>query len=96
MSPLSAGQWLACRRASRRLHRFLDRDPAAPLTNAELAAVEQHLRDCARCAGLANQYRALHRSLQRVGESLTPDAAAVQRVRISLQRALESEGAAEQ
>lgn len=90
------GQWLACRRATRRLHRFLDRDPAAPLTKIELAVVEQHLRDCAKCTGLADEYRALHRSLQAAGNDLAPDDEAVQRVRIALQRVLESEGVVEQ
>ena len=89
---MSIPRMLECRRTRRRLHRFLDRDPSAPLTNAEVAEVEEHLRGCERCTGLAEEYRALNRSLEHVGTSLAPDNRSVQRVLLALNRALEKEG----
>jgi anti-sigma factor RsiW len=89
---MSPRQMLECHRNRRRLQRFLDRDPAARLTPAELLEVEHHLSQCERCTGLAEEYRALHRSLQTWGSVLGPDDAAVRRVRAALDRALENEG----
>ena len=92
MMSMSARQMLACHRNRRRLQRFLDRDPAAPLTPAEMLEVEHHLGQCERCTGLAEEYRALRRSLQSWGSLLGPDDDALRRVRVSLDRALENEG----
>ncbi len=89
---MSIPRMLECRRTRRRLQRFLDRDPSAPLTTAEVTQVEEHLRGCERCTGLAEEYRALHRSLEHLGATLEPDDEAVRRVRLALDRALESEG----
>lgn len=88
---MSPRQMVACHRNRRRLQRFLDRDPAAPLTPAELLEVEHHLSQCERCTGLAEEYRALHRSLQTWGSVLGPDDDAVRRVHDALARALENE-----
>ena len=82
---------LSCRRTRRRLQRFLDRDPSALLTPAEVTQVEKHLRGCERCTGLVEEYRALHRTLDRFGSALEPDDDAVRRVRLALDRALENE-----
>lgn len=89
MSPMSVRDALECRRTRKRLQRFLDRDPAAPLTADEAREVETHLQGCERCAGLADEYRALHRSLGRMGLSLEPDEEAVRRATEALRRAVE-------
>jgi anti-sigma factor RsiW len=88
---MSVLRMLECRRTRRRLQRFLDRDPSALLTPAEVAEVEEHLRGCERCTGLVKEYRALHRSLDHLGSALEPDDEAVARVRLALDRALEQE-----
>ncbi len=89
---MSLRQVVACHRNRRRLQRFLDRDPAAPLSSTEMVEVEHHLSQCERCTGLAEEYRALHWSLQTWGSVLGPDDEAVRRVREALDRALENEG----
>ena len=87
---MSIPQMLECRRTRRRLQRFLDRDPSAPLAHDEITDVEEHLRGCERCTGLVAEYRALHRLLEHLGATLQPDDA-VLRVRQAVDRALENE-----
>lgn len=87
---MSIRQALECRRTRKRLQRFLDRDPSALLTPDEAREVEQHLHGCERCQGLAEEYRALHRTLGRFGEALAPDDDAVRRAREALRRATET------
>jgi len=89
MSPMSVREALECRRTRKRLQRFLDRDPSALLTPDEAREVEQHLKGCERCTGLAEEYRALHRSLDRFGRALEPDEDAVRRASEALRRAVE-------
>jgi anti-sigma factor RsiW len=88
---MSIPRMIECRRTRRRLQRFLDRDPAALLSPAEVAEVEQHLQGCERCTGLVEEYRALHKSLDHLGSALEPDDETVLRVRRALDRALENE-----
>ncbi|MGD9526218.1 MAG: zf-HC2 domain-containing protein [Dehalococcoidia bacterium] len=86
---MSVRDALECRRTRKRLQRFLDRDPAALLTPSEAREVEEHLRGCERCSGLAEEYRSLHRSLGKVGLALEPDDEAVRRAKDALLRAVE-------
>jgi anti-sigma factor RsiW len=69
-----------CRRTRRRLQRFLDRDPSAPLTAAEELEVQAHLEICGRCQALAADFTALHASLARLGAHLVPDQEALDRL----------------
>jgi hypothetical protein len=77
-----------CRRTRQRLQRFIDRDPAALLTVAEILEVEEHLLGCQKCTGLTNEYRALRKSLANLGAGFEPTDEAVDRVKQALDRAL--------
>ena len=88
----SVRQILECRRTARNLQQFLDRDPAAPLSEDDMRRVQIHLGECEKCTELSKEYEALHRSLRRLGSSLAPEPATVDRVREAVERALAAEG----
>lgn len=56
-----------CRWSARRLDRYVDQDPSAPLTSAEEQRLERHLRVCARCAASADDLHRLKAALARYG-----------------------------
>ena len=76
----SLRQLMTCRWSARRLQRYLDADPAAPLTAAEVARLEAHLNVCEKCTQATAEYRALHQALSRWGAAHA-DSAAVTRLR---------------
>lgn len=66
MSAMTGGpvrQLLTCRWTARRLQRYLDADPAAPLAPGEVTRLEEHLSTCARCGEVVGQHRRLRRAL---------------------------------
>jgi anti-sigma factor RsiW len=83
---------LACRWARRRLQRYLDADPAAPLSAAEVRRIEGHIATCERCSSLAVEHRGMRRALAFLGASRGPDPAAVARLRTSVERMIGEDG----
>lgn len=79
---------LTCHWSARRIHRYLDADPAAPLRLAEIQRLERHLAVCARCAGVIADYRGLQRVFATWSRRQLPDAAMVARLRIACERAI--------
>ncbi len=79
MSMLST-MW-TCRWAACRIQRYLDGDPAAPLTPAEVHRLETHLATCAKCASTAEDFRRLRRALATWSQHRAPEPAMVARVR---------------
>ncbi|MGH3503003.1 MAG: zf-HC2 domain-containing protein [Nocardioidaceae bacterium] len=71
---------LTCRWAARRIQRYLDADPAAPLDPAEVARLESHLAECVRCGRLTEQYQQLHQALDTLAERGRPDQAMLNRL----------------
>lgn len=88
----SIHQLRECRRTARNLQHFLDRDPSAPLSDADRRRVEVHLAECEKCSTLSFEYRALHASLQELGSAMAPEPEVVDRVKAALDRALQAEG----
>lgn len=88
----SISQLLECRRTAKNLQRFLDRDPSAPLSEEDRERVRVHLAECGKCAALSEEYRVLHRSLERFGATLEPEPGAVDRVRVAVRKALDAQG----
>ena len=72
---------LSCHFTARRLQRYLDADPAAPLTEAEIGRLEAHLAECERCAGAFADFRALRGALRGVAQRIGPQPDAVDRMR---------------
>ncbi len=78
--PMLSTMW-TCHWAARRIQRYLDADPAAPLTPVEVRRLERHLATCAKCASTAEDFRRLQRALASWSRHRSPDPAMVARVR---------------
>ncbi len=74
-----------CRWARRHLQRYLDADPSAPLTAAEIRRLRSHLATCERCAELAEDYRGLRRALAAWSQRRAPKPALVARMHTTVQ-----------
>lgn len=74
-------QMMACHWSARRIQRYLDADPAAPLTPGQVARLEGHLATCERCTRVAAEHRALHRTLSLWSAAVAVDPASVHRIR---------------
>lgn len=75
-----------CRWSARRIQRYLDSDPSAPLTTAEIHRLEAHLATCEKCTAAAEEYRGLRRALMRWSQARTPDPTLVARVQETAER----------
>lgn len=69
-----------CWWAARRLDRYLDADPSAPLDPADAARVEQHAATCRRCARDLAVRRRLREDLRAYDRHRPVDAAALERL----------------
>lgn len=76
----TARRMLSCHFTARRLNRYLDADPAAPLTETEIRRLETHLAECERCAGAVADFRALRGALRGLAQRLEPQPDAVARI----------------
>lgn len=77
----SLRQMITCHWSARRIQRYLDADPSAPLTPGEVARLEAHLSECEKCTQLSAEHRALHRALSMWPGAPTPDEQQIQRMR---------------
>jgi len=72
---------LNCHWSARRIQRYLDADPAAPLTTGEISRLEDHLATCEKCTHVAAEHHALHRALSLWSGGSAVDPQSVDRVR---------------
>ncbi len=77
----SARRMLSCFFTARRLQRYLDADPSAPLTATQIHRLETHLAECERCAGAIADFRLLHGALHGLALHAGPQPDAVDRMR---------------
>jgi anti-sigma factor RsiW len=77
---------VTCRWSARRIGRYLDNDPSAPLPPAQKRRLEEHLAICQRCADVTAEHRALNRALARWSRQRLPDAATTARMHEALER----------
>lgn len=82
----SIRRMVTCHWSARRLGRYLDQDPAAPLTADEVRRLEAHLAVCERCARAAEEQRALSRALTRWSQRRLVDRDALSRMQDVLER----------
>lgn len=80
-----------CHWSARRIQRYLDADPSAPLDPSEVRRLEEHLAVCAKCREVTDEHRALHRALSRWSQQRLPDQAAVARMKSVLERIVQEE-----
>lgn len=82
----SLSMMLTCHWSARRIQRYLDADPAAPLEPGEVQRLEAHLATCEKCAAAAEEYRGVRRALARWSQRRMPDPAITARVRLTAER----------
>lgn len=82
----SLRRMVTCQWSARRIGRYLDDDPSAPLTEQEIRRLEEHLANCARCAQVTAEHRALSRALSLWSRQRLPDQGAMQRMQEVLDR----------
>ena len=87
----SLRRMVTCHWSARRIGRYVDNDPAAPLTPSEVKRLEDHLAVCEKCSGVTEEHHALHRALSRWSQQRLPDKAALARMHDTLDR-ITSEG----
>lgn len=80
MTRVQVWQRLRCRWIRHRLQRYLDHDPAAPLSRREARRVREHLARCENCDGMCRQYRELTSRLATQGRWAEPATDQVMRV----------------
>ncbi len=66
------------------LIRYLDRDPSAPLTAAELMRLESHIAICDKCASISEDYRETSKALSQLRSGV--DEESIARLSASLQK----------
>lgn len=74
-------QMVTCHWTARRIQRYLDADPAAPLTPGEVTRLEEHVAMCDRCSEVMRQHRLLHRALSLLPGRRPVDPGSVDRMR---------------
>jgi len=82
----SLRRMVTCHWSARRIGRYLDNDPTAPLAPAEVKRLESHLAFCEKCSGVTAEHRALSRALSRWSQQRLPDQAALARLHATLDR----------
>jgi len=83
---------VTCHWSARRIGRYLDNDPTAPLTPAEVKRLEDHLAVCEKCSGVTSEHRALSSALSRWSQQRLPDQAALTRLHATLDRITAQDG----
>ena len=61
-----------CRWSAHRIQRYIDADPAAPLSTDELDRLEAHLAVCERCTAEVNKSRGVKAALARLADRRPP------------------------
>lgn len=82
----SLRRMVTCHWSARRIGRYLDNDPSAPLTEDEARRLEEHLAICERCTTVAADQCALSRALARWSLQRLPDEATMSRMHLTLDR----------
>lgn len=81
---------LECRRTAKRLMRFLDRDPSAPLTDEDRERVRIHLDECRKCASIAEEFTLLHDELRTLGDAVEVPPESISRIKQAVRRTLDN------
>ena len=69
-----------CWWAARRLDRYIDADPSAQLSTAEVQRLQRHAATCRRCAAELAERQRVHASLRRFGTRDLTEPAALERL----------------
>ena len=78
-----------CHWVKSHLTQYLDRDPSAPLTDAEMRRLEAHIAICDRCAAVSEDYRETSTALRQLRTHV--DQESVDRLSSSLKKLISEE-----
>ena len=81
-----------CRWSARRIQRYLDADPVAPLSPRDAQRLQAHLATCAKCTAAAQEYRGIRRVLAAWSTRSAPDPEAVTRLRATARSLMARDG----
>jgi hypothetical protein len=82
-----------CKINSRRLSRYIDRDPAAPLNESEIRKVKAHLVECEKCTAVVNDFTTMKSAMRWLGANQPPDESGIERLKHALDlNSAESDG----
>lgn len=87
----AVGRMLSCHFTAKRLQRYLDADPSAPLEPAEVRRLEAHLAECDRCASAVADFRSMRWAMLRLSRLVGPEPAAVQRLHRAVDQLLDED-----
>lgn len=87
----SLRRMVTCHWSARRISRYLDNDPAAPLSRQEAQRLEEHLAICRRCAAVAQEQRMVRLALARWSGERLPDPESLARLHAALDRITKEE-----
>lgn len=82
----AARMMLTCHWSARRIQRYLDADPSAPLDPADIRRLEAHLAVCEKCRGAEQELRQINAALSRWTVRTMPDPNSVEHVQEFLDR----------
>lgn len=82
----SARMMLTCHWSARRIQRYLDADPAAPLGTDEIRRLEAHLAVCEKCRAAELEFKQISAALSRWTVDTMPDEDSVQHIRRFMDR----------
>ncbi|MDV8009179.1 zf-HC2 domain-containing protein [Rhodococcus sp. IEGM 1318] len=82
----AARMMLTCHWSARRIQRYLDADPAAPLHTDEIRRLEAHLAVCEKCRASELEFRQINAALSRWTVDTMPDQDSIEHVRHFLDR----------
>jgi anti-sigma factor RsiW len=77
MNPLFA---IKCKINSTKLSRFVDRDPAELLNDAQIRRVKAHLAKCDKCTAVVVEMKRMKSTLRLVGNSILPEKDVIERL----------------
>lgn len=78
-----------CHWVKSHLTQYLDRDPSAPMSEAELIRLEAHIAICDRCAAVSEDYRETSKALSQLRTHV--DQESIDRLSDSLKRLIPEE-----
>lgn len=77
-------QAIHCHQTAKRLSKYLDMDPSAPLSQLELSRVREHLAECQKCTELANDLKNVKSRLRWLGASRLADQSSLAKLTVTL------------
>jgi len=77
-------QAIRCQHTARRLSKYVDMDPSARLSEAEIVRVRKHLAECEKCTAAVGDLTTMKSSLRWLGLSHLPEEESLSHLKATL------------